>query len=259
MVYGLDKFRETFRPFTKNYVIIGGTACDQMLSKTAIEPRATEDIDMIVIVETINDDFIRTFWQFIKDGGYKCGKRFRKNEEEPVYEMYRFEEGKEGFPVKIELLSRHPDILGEPSGFQIEPIPAGEDLSSLSAIIMDDAYYRLTLEHSVLDDGIRVADFKALVCLKAKAYLNMVADREAGIHRNSKDIKKHRLDVLKLTAGDPDTRPTVVGEKISNDIQDFVSRIDVPEMRKALKDSIRVDDAALDAYLDILRNNYLPR
>ena len=176
MVYGLDKFRETFRPFTNNYVIIGGTACDQMLSKTAIEPRATEDIDMIVVVEAINDD-----------------------------------------------------------------------------------YYRLTLEHSVLDDGIRVADFKALVCLKAKAYLNMVADREAGTHRNTKDIKKHRLDVLKLTAGDPDTRPTVVGDKIAGDIQDFVSRVDVLEMRKALKDSIKVDDAALDAYLDILRNNYLPR
>lgn len=53
MVYGLDTFRERFRTFTDNYVIIGGTACDQMLSKTAIQPRATEDIDMIVVVETL--------------------------------------------------------------------------------------------------------------------------------------------------------------------------------------------------------------
>lgn len=259
MVYGLDKFREMFRAFTENYIIIGGTACDRMLSRTAIEPRATEDIDMIVVVEAINRDFIRAFWQFIMDGGYKCGRRIRKNTEEPVYEMYRFEEGKEGYPVKIELLSRHPDILGEPSGFHIEPIPADEYLSSLSAIIMDDDYYRLALEHSILDDEIRVADFKALVCLKAKAYLNMVADREAGIHRNSKDIKKHRLDVLKLIAGDPDPRPTIVGVKIANDIQVFVSKIEVPDMRQALKESIKVDDTSLDAYLDILRNNYLPR
>jgi len=42
MVYGLNTFRERFRAFTENYVIIGGTACDQMLSKTAISPRATE-------------------------------------------------------------------------------------------------------------------------------------------------------------------------------------------------------------------------
>ena len=259
MVYGLDTFRERFRTFTDNYVIIGGAGCDQMLSKTAIQPRATEDIDMIVVVETLSDDFIRTFWQFIKDGGYKCGKRMRKNAEDPVYELYRFENGKESFPIKIELLSRHPDVLGEPSGFHIEPIPAGEYLSSLSAIIMDDDYYRLTLEHSSLDDGLRTADFKALVCLKAKAYLNLMADREAGIHRNTKDIKKHRSDVMKLTAGDPDPRAIVVGERIARDIQEFVTKVDVPELRQALKESLNVDDVLLDGYLNILRNNYLPR
>jgi len=259
MVYGLDTFTERFRAFTDNYVIIGGTACDQLLSRTAIQPRATEDIDMIVVVETLNDDFIRTFWQFIKEGGYKCGKRMRKNAEEAVYELYRFENGKEGFPIKIELLSKHPDVLGEPSGFHIEPIPAGEFLSSLSAIIMDDDYYQLTLVHSTLDDGLHIADFKALVCLKAKAYLNLMADREAGIHRNTKDIKKHRSDVMKLTAGDPDPRAIVVGERIARDIQEFVSKVDVPELRQALKGSINVDDVLLDGYLNILRNNYLPR
>jgi hypothetical protein len=259
MVYGLDTFSERIRAFTDNYVIIGGTACDQLLSRTAIQPRATEDIDMIVVVETLSDDFIRAFWQFIKEGGYKCGKRMRKNAEEPVYELYRFENGKEGFPIKIELLSRHSDVLGEPSGFHIEPIPAGEFLSSLSAIIMDDDYYQLTLVHSTLDDGLHIADFKALVCLKAKAYLNLMADREAGIHRNTKDIKKHRSDVMKLTAGDPDPRAIVVGEKIARDIQEFVTIVDVPELRQALKGSINVDDVLLDGYLNILRNNYLPR
>lgn len=259
MVYGLNTFRERFRSFSDNYVIIGGTACDLMLSGTAIPPRATEDIDMIVVVETLNDDFVRTFWKYIKDGGYKCGKRMRKNAEESVYELYRFEDGKEGFPIKIELLSRHPDVLGEPSGFRIEPIPAGEYLSSLSAIIMDDDYYNLTLEHSILEDELRVAEFKALVCLKAKAYLNLTADREAGIHRNSKDIRKHRSDVMKLTAGDPNPRAIVVGERIARDIQEFVTKVDVPEMRQALKASINVDDILLDGYLNILRNNYLPR
>ncbi|MBQ7517484.1 MAG: hypothetical protein IJU13_03530 [Bacteroidales bacterium] len=214
---------------------------------------------MIVVVERLSDDFIRTFWQFIKEGGYKCGKRKRENAEEPVYELYRFEDGKEGFPIKIELLSRHPDVLGEPSGFQIEPIPAGEDLSNLSAIIMDDDYYRLTLDHSTFDNGLHIADFKALVCLKAKAFLNLTADREAGIHRNTKDIKKHRSDVIKLTAGDPDPRSIVVGEKIAKDIQEFVAKVDVPEMREALKESIKVDDVLLDGYINILKNNYLPR
>ncbi len=28
MVIGIDKFREYFKDFTGNYIIIGGTACD---------------------------------------------------------------------------------------------------------------------------------------------------------------------------------------------------------------------------------------
>ncbi len=34
--------------------------------------------------------------------------------------MYRFLDGKDGYPEMIELLSRHPDVLGEPKGFVIE-------------------------------------------------------------------------------------------------------------------------------------------
>lgn len=48
MVKGIEKFREAFSVFSENYVIIGGTACDAVLSKTMVEPRATVDIDMIL-------------------------------------------------------------------------------------------------------------------------------------------------------------------------------------------------------------------
>ena len=41
MVKGIEKFREAFSAFSENYVIIGGTACDAVLSKTMVEPRAT--------------------------------------------------------------------------------------------------------------------------------------------------------------------------------------------------------------------------
>ena len=45
MVKGIEKFREAFSAFSENYVIIGGTACDAVLSKTMAEPRATHNID----------------------------------------------------------------------------------------------------------------------------------------------------------------------------------------------------------------------
>lgn len=47
------------------------------------------------------------------------------------HELFRFVNGKPNYPEMIELLSRHPDILGEPKGLAIEPIPIDEEISSL--------------------------------------------------------------------------------------------------------------------------------
>ena len=121
MVVGLNKFKEAFADFKDNYVIIGGTACDIVLSDTDMRPRATDDIDMILVVEKMTKEYGDAFWQFIKDGEYKVGKR-EKDDKTPTYTLYRFTSDKEGYPVKIELLSHHSYILGEPSGFHIEPV-----------------------------------------------------------------------------------------------------------------------------------------
>lgn len=71
MVTGIEKFREAFIEYADNYVIIGGTACDIVLQDTVMKPRATSDIDMIVIVEKMTAEFATTFWNFIRDGKYK--------------------------------------------------------------------------------------------------------------------------------------------------------------------------------------------
>ena len=47
------------------------------------------------------------------------------------HELYRFVNGKPDYPEMIELLSRHPDILGEPKGLTIEPIPIDEEITNL--------------------------------------------------------------------------------------------------------------------------------
>ena len=194
---GLGKFREAFEAYSENYVIIGGTACDITMTGTVMRPRATHDIDMIVVVEKMTADFAERFWQFIREGGYRPEKRKQEEGEKPKYELYRFVNGKPGYPEMIELLSRHPDILGEPKGLTIEPLPVDEETSSLSAIIMDDDYYHFTIGHSQVTEGIRHADSAALIALKARAYLNLMQDKASGKHVNSKDIKKHRSDVLK--------------------------------------------------------------
>ena len=136
---GLEKFREAFEAYSENYVIIGGTACDIAMTGTAVRPRATHDI------------------QFVREGGYRPEKRKQSEGEAPKYELYRFVNGKPDYPEMIELLSRHPDILGEPKGLTIEPLPVDEETSSLSAIIMDDDFYHFTIDHSKLTNGLRHA------------------------------------------------------------------------------------------------------
>ena len=174
---GLDKFREAFAEYSDNYVVIGGAACDITMTNTVVRPRATHDIDMIVIVENMTEAFANRFWQFVREAGYRPEKRRQEAGEPPKYEMYRFLDGKDGYPEMIELLSRHPDALGEPKGLVIEPIPTDEDVSSLSAIIMDDDYYHFTIAHSQLTDGIR--QFSRLDSVEGKS-LPQSHGRQAG-------------------------------------------------------------------------------
>ena len=57
MVTGIDSFIEWFRGYEEYYTIIGGTACDILMSEAGLDFRATKDIDLVVIVEAVNVDF----------------------------------------------------------------------------------------------------------------------------------------------------------------------------------------------------------
>lgn len=259
MVIGLEKFREALKDYSDNYVIIGGTACDVVLSGTDMRPRATDDIDMILVVENMTAAFASAFWKFVKDGEYKNGKRKRGEEKTPVYELYRFEDGKAGYPVKIELLSRHSDLLGEPSGFHIEPIPTGEDVSSLSAIMMDEDYYNLTVKNSFVENELRFATPIALICLKAKAYLNLLEERAKGRAVNTKDIKKHRNDVLKLVATTPFDDPIPVTKEIFDSIGAYINKVEetLADNPKSLEDALHRSSEDIRAYLEVLGNAFV--
>lgn len=221
---GLTTFRKAFAEYSDNYVVIGGTACRIVMEGTIVHPRATHDIDMIVIVEKMTPEFGHRFWSFVKEAGYRPERRREDENNKPKYEMYRFLDGKVGYPEMIELLSRRSDVLAIPDDIKIEPIPAGKDISSLSAIIMDDDYYNFTIKHSVLTDGIRHADSAALIALKTRAYLNLLKDKKDGRHVNTKDIKKHRTDVLKNVVIMPD-EPVPAPSEVVSCIKEFTASI----------------------------------
>ena len=204
-------------------------------------------------LDKFREAFANRFWQFAREAGYRPEKRKQESGEPPRYEMYRFLDGKDGYPEMIELLSRHPDALGEPKGLVIEPIPTDEDVSSLSAIIMDDDYYHFTIAHSQLTDGIRHANSAALIALKARAYLNLMADKRDGKHVNTKDIKKHRSDILKnvviMTEDNIEAPAAIVAC-----IKEFVAsiRADWTTLAEPLSRSLGQDEAFVSGLLDQL-------
>ena len=57
MVDGIESFRDAFKDFSDCYTVIGGAACDILMSEQDVEFRATHDIDMILILEDKKKEF----------------------------------------------------------------------------------------------------------------------------------------------------------------------------------------------------------
>lgn len=196
MVAGIDKFKEYFAEYENNYIIIGGTACDILEENAGQIPRATKDIDIILIVEALSPEFVKRFWEFVRAGNYST--RQRGNGEN---EYFRFLKPQtEGFPLQVELFARKPDVLQIGEDTVLTPIPVDEDLSSLSAILMNEEYYNFTMEHSYTLGAIHLANTESLVCLKAKAYLDLTQRKANGEAIDDKNIRKHRSDIFRLAA-----------------------------------------------------------
>jgi hypothetical protein len=193
MVRGLDVFKKYFEAFPDNYVIIGGTACDIVIADAGLTARATKDIDIILVIEALTADFVKQFWKFITDGKYE-----RKEKSDDGRKYYRFIKPENpDFPYQVELFSRNPDLDLE-QGAHLTPIPLDDDLSSLSAILLSDTYYQYMVEHSEMKDRLRHAKIEALICLKAKAFLEITARLKNGGTEDSKHLKKHKGDVFRL-------------------------------------------------------------
>lgn len=227
MVRGLEIFRKHFNEFTDNYVIIGGTACDIIIDNIGLTPRATKDIDIILVIEALSPEFVAHFWEFIKQGNYDVKE---KSEEDRKY--YRFQKPQvEEFPFQIELFSRIPDLLDLDEGTHLTPIPVDTEISSLSAILMDDDYYNFTIQHSQLDNGIHLANTEALIGLKAKAFLDYKTRKDNGEKIDEKQLRKHKMDIFRLLLLLTPEDNFTIAESIKSDIANFVEVVkdDLPD------------------------------
>lgn len=221
MVTGIDSFREWFRGFEDQYVIIGGTACDILMTEEGIDFRSTRDIDLVLLIEAITADFGRKFWEFVKAAGYR-----QCNSSSGVPQFYRFSHPlSEQYPAMIELFTCRLDAIPLPEDAVLTPLPMEDDISSLSAILLDDDYYDFLKAGKTKVAGITVLDAAYLIPFKAKAWIDLSDRKARGEHVDSRDIRKHKNDVFRLTELlYPGARiPTPASVKA--DLQYFVSRM----------------------------------
>jgi hypothetical protein len=251
MVKGLDKFREHFAGFSDRYVLIGGVASDLVMREAGVPFRATKDLDIVLCVETMDGVFVRAFWVFVEQGGYQ---HQQKSTGKNVF--YRFNNpANKDFPAMLELFSRNPDnlILGDDS--HLTPIPVDEDLSSLSAILLDGDYYQFIHAHTLLIDSLPVVSEVCLIPLKTKAWVDLSQRRNAGERIDSRDIKKHQNDIFRLfQILSPDLR-TTLPESIGHDMQEFLQAMKSQETEISLRD-LGLGGLALDEVLGTLRQVY---
>ena len=169
MVIGLNSFIAQFRDFADCYTVIGGAACDILMSEAGLEFRATKDVDMILVLEDPGQftGFAERFWEYVRQGGYTCGW---KNSDSVHF--YRFTNpARPEYPVQIELFSRMPGYhLEVPNG--IIPIHIDDQISSLSAILLDDEYYTFMLQGRVQENGLMILRPEYLIPFKMYAWLD---------------------------------------------------------------------------------------
>jgi len=242
MVKGIDIFQEYFKEYTDQYVLIGGAACSISFEEQDASFRATKDLDMVLIVEALTPAFGERFWQFIRDGQYQ--NRARSNGKPQFFRFDKPEDQR--FPKMIELFSRTDWLLDEGSG--LTPIHIDDDVSSLSAILLNDAYYQALLNGRDVINGLSILRPEWLIPFKAKAWLDL--RDKAGI--DSADIKKHRNDVIRLVA-ELVLEPVTLPDEVKADMSAFIDEFNVTEAE--LK-SLRIRGVTGDQVKQVLRETY---
>lgn len=225
MVNGLNLFKERFQSFNDCYTVIGGTACSVLMENAALGFRATQDIDMILLVESRQfNEFAEQLLKFIDDGGYECEER--KN---GTKRLYRFINPKTaGYPTMIELFSKN--ALDMKGNRRITYVKTDKDPSGLSAMLLSDEYYNLAMEGREKIDDVWTLQAPYLIPLKMHAWLNLNKDRQKGKDVNEYDLRKHKYDVFRLLLLLSDETKINSNDKIRKDISAFIDSMENEEL-----------------------------
>ena len=90
---------------------------------------------------------------------------------------------------------------------------------------MNDSYYFFALEHSIIENGIRIANIESLIVLKAKAFIDLSNRKANGEILDEKNILKHKNDVFRLATMLTESDSFMLPEDIQNEINEFCQNV----------------------------------
>ena len=249
MVRGIKSFREWFRGYEEQYAIIGGTACDLLMTEEGLDFRATKDIDLVLIIESVDASFGSRFWEYVTVAGYE-----HRNKSTGESQFYRFTNPRSReYPAMIELFTKKPDAVILPKDAVLSPLPMEENVSSLSAILLDDDYYEFLRQGRIRVSGVTVLSAAYLIPFKAKAWLDLKDKSDKGEHVDPSDNKKHRNDIVRIAVEMVLDECKAEGE-IREDIIRFMSEVDITD--ELIRD-LKLYGVKPDDIINRLRMTYL--
>ena len=143
----------------------------------------------------------------------------------------------------LEFFAREPLNFPLVEKTTIIPIPVGDDISSLSGILLDENYYSFIRSLRRTVDGICVLSTEALLLLKARAWKDFTDRKSRGEFVKDKDLRKHRLDIIRLLATIPEATRIHIPQPLHNDFADFLAAYEQnPTDPTALEISMTFDE-----------------
>ncbi len=197
MVSGMESFREWFRGYDESYAVIGDAACALLMEDRGLDFRTVREMDVVLTGDT-------------RDGSF--GERFREYAASALYECQK--DSTDEF-----LLCR---LIKPISG----EFPAGIKLFSAGS--SDGGYSCMLKEGRRQVSGITILDAPYLIPFKAKAWMDLSDRRSAGEQVKSREIRKHKNDLFRLTVllGAGQEFSLHVPPAVSSDMREFIKRME---------------------------------
>lgn len=149
-----------------------------------------------------------------------------KQQMEKNHSFFRFDKPEDdSYPKMIELFCRNNFELCEMS--LVTPIHIDDTISSLSAILLNDDYYKALLDGKIVTDGLSVLRPEYLILFKAKAYLDLKQRKDNGEAIDFNDIKKHKKDVLRISAELMLEKVNMLPATVKSDINRFIDSLEM--------------------------------